>query len=200
MTVFDTTPSILRETSRGLERTSIYDELLRERTLVISGEIEPLMASALCQHALFLEREDASSPITLFVSSPGGQVGPGLAIYDALRSVSCPIRTVCSDLAASMGSIIFMAGERARDVPPHASLMIHDPLIPQGAGGSALALQETSKRLMERRRTLNTILAERSGLTLKRIQSLTCKDTYLEAERALDLGFATRIIESRKEL
>ena len=73
-------------------------------------------------------------------------------------------------------------------------------LIPQGAGGSALALQETSKRLMERRRTLNTILAERSGLTLKRIQSLTCKDTYLEAERALDLGFVTRIIESRKEL
>ena len=73
MTVFDTAPSILRETSRGLERTSIYDELLRERTLVISGEIEPLMASALCQHVLFLEREDPSSPITLFVSSPGGQ-------------------------------------------------------------------------------------------------------------------------------
>lgn len=111
MTVFDTAPSILRETSRGIERTSIYDELLRERTLVISGEIEPLMASALCQHVLFLEREDPSSPITLFVSSPGGQVGPGLAIYDVLRSVSCPIRTVCSDLAASMGSIIFMAGD-----------------------------------------------------------------------------------------
>lgn len=199
MTVFDTAPSILRETSRGLERTSIYDELLRERTLVISGEIEPLMASALCQHVLFLEREDPSSPITLFVSSPGGQVGPGLAIYDVLRSVSCPIRTVCGDLAASMGSIIFMAGDE-REMYPHASLMIHDPLIPQGAGGSALALQETSKRLMERRRTLNTILAERSGLTLKRIQSLTCKDTYLEAEQALDLGFATRIIESRKEL
>ena len=98
MTLFDTTPSILRETSRGIERTSIYDELLRERTLVISGEIEPLMASALCQHVLFLEREDPSSPITLFVSSPGGQVGPGLAIYDVLRSVSCPIRTVCTSL------------------------------------------------------------------------------------------------------
>ena len=89
MTVFDTTPSILRETSRGLERTSIYDELLRERTLVLSGEVEPAMASTLCQHVLFLEREDPSSPITLFVSSPGGQVGPGLAIYDVLRSVSC---------------------------------------------------------------------------------------------------------------
>ncbi len=152
-----------------------------------------------CCDLLFLEREDPSSPITLFVSSPGGQVGPGLAIYDVLRSVSCPFRTVCCDLAASMGSIIFMAGDE-REMYPHASFMIHDPLIPQGAGGSALALQETSTRLMERRRTLNTILAERSGLTLKRIQSLTCKDTYLEAERSLDLGFATRIIESRKEL
>ena len=178
---------------------SVYCGRAAGATLVISGELEPLMASSLCQHVLFLEREDPSSPITLFVSSPGGQVGPGLAIYDVLRSVSCPIRTVCSDLAASMGSIIFMAGDE-REMYPHASLMIHDPLIPQGAGGSALALQETSKRLMERRRTLNTILAERSGPTLKRIQSLTCKDTYLEAERALDLGFATRIIESRKEL
>ena len=117
MTVFDTTPSILRETSRGLERTSIYDELLRERALVLSGEVEPAMASALCQHVLFLEREDPSSPITLFVSSPGGQVGPGLAIYDVLRSVSCPIRTVCGDLAASMGSIIFMAGDEREMYP-----------------------------------------------------------------------------------
>lgn len=191
-------PLIVRETSAGLERTGIYDEMLRERRLTVLGEVEPAMAMDICQHVLRLEREEPVSPITVYVSSPGGGVSAGLAIYDALRTVSCPVRTVCTELAASMGSIIFMAGDE-REMLPHAELMIHDPLIPQGAGGSALAVQETSRRLMARRKTLNGILAERSGLTLKRIQALTAKDTYLDAGRALELGFATRIISTRKE-
>lgn len=194
----ETNPLIIRETSAGLERTTIYDELLRERSLVVAGEIEPGMAMGTCQHLMRLEREDPSSPVTVYVSSPGGQVGAGLAIFDALRTISCPIRTVCTELAASMGSIVFMAGDE-REMLPHAEIMVHDPLIPQGAGGSALAVQETSRRLMSLRRRLNGILAERSGLSLKRIQSLTAKDTYLDAERAVELGFATRIITSRKE-
>lgn len=191
-------PLIVRETSAGLERTGIYDEMLRERHLAVLGEVEPAMAMDICQHVLRLEREDTVSPITVYVSSPGGSVSAGLAIYDVLRTVSCPVRTVCTELAASMGSIIFMAGDE-REMLPHAELMIHDPLIPQGAGGSALAVQETSRRLMARRKTLNSILAERSGLTLKRIQALTAKDTYLDAGRALELGFTTRIISTRKE-
>ena len=191
-------PLIIRETSAGLERTGIYDEMLRERRLVVLGEVEPAMAMDICQHVLRLEREDPVSPITVYVSSPGGSVSAGLAIYDALRTVSCPVRTVCTELAASMGSIIFMAGDE-REMLPHAELMIHDPLIPQGAGGSALAVQETSRRLMARRKTLNGILAERSGLALKRIQALTAKDTYLDAGRALELGFATSVISTRKE-
>lgn len=191
-------PLIIRETSAGLERTGIYDEMLRERRLAVLGEVEPAMAMDICQHVLRLEREEPVSPITVYVSSPGGSVSAGLAIYDALRTVSCPVRTVCTELAASMGSTIFMAGDE-REMLPHAELMIHDPLIPQGAGGSALAVQETSRRLMARRKTLNGILAERSGLTLKRIQTLTAKDTYLDAGRALELGFATRIISTRKE-
>lgn len=194
----ETSPLIIRETSAGLERTTIYDELLRERSLVVAGEIEPGMAMGTCQHLMRLEREDPSSPVTVYVSSPGGQVGAGLAIFDALRTISCPIRTVCTELAASMGSIVFMAGDE-REMLPHAEIMVHDPLIPQGAGGSALAVQETSRRLMSLRRRLNGILAERSGLSLKRIQSLTAKDTYLDAARAVELGFATRIIASRKE-
>lgn len=191
-------PLIIRETSAGLERTGIYDEMLRERRLAVLGEVEPAMAMDICQHVLRLEREDPVSPITVYVSSPGGSVSAGLAIYDALRTVSCPVRTVCTELAASMGSIIFMAGDE-REMLPHAELMIHDPLIPQGAGGSALAVQETSRRLMARRKTLNGILAERSGLTLRRIQALTAKDTYLGAGRALELGFATSVISTRKE-
>lgn len=192
------TPCILRESSAGLLATSIYDDMLARRELAVVGEVEPEMAFSLCQHIRRLEAEDPSEPITVFVSSPGGSVSAGLAIYDTLRAVSCPVKTVCTELAASMGSIIFMAGD-IREMYPHAELMVHDPLISKGAGGSALSLQETSRRLMSTRRALNTILAERSGLTLKRVQQLTAKDTYLAAERAVELGFATGIIDSAKK-
>lgn len=97
-----------------------------------------------------------------------------------------------------MGAIIFMGGDERR-MAPHAELMIHDPLIPQGAGGSALALQETSRRLMQTRKALTQILSEHSGLSAKRVQALTAKDTYLSAERAVELGFAHSILTSTKE-
>ena len=191
-------PRILHETSSGITATTIYDEMLARRELAVVGDIEQGMAFSLCQHIRRLEAENPAAPIAVFVSSPGGSVGAGLAVYDLLRSVSCPVRTVCTESAASMGSVIFMAGER-REMYPHAELMVHDPLIPRGAGGSALSVQETSRRLMSTRRTLNTILAERSGLTLKRVQQLTGKESYLSAERAVELGFATGIIGSAKE-
>ena len=165
-------PLTMRESARGITLTSIYDEMLARREL---------------------------SVITIFVASAGGSVRSGLAIYDAMRLASCPIRTVCLEFAASMGAVIFMGGDDRR-MAPHAELMIHDPLIPQGAGGSALALQETSRRLMQTRKTLTQILSDRSGLTPKRIQSLTAKDTYLSAERAVELGFAHEILSTTKEV
>lgn len=192
-------PLVLHETSHGIDRASIYDDMLRRRELSLAGEVEASSALALCQHVLRLADLDPLSGITVFVDSPGGSVSAGLALYDALRSVSCPVRTVCLSCAASMGAVVFMAGDR-REMMPHAELMVHDPLIPQGAGGSALAVQDTSRRLMSTRRTLNGILARRSGLPLARVQRLTAKDTYLSAEKAVDLGFATGIIPSGKEL
>ena len=160
---------------------------------------KPPMAHDLCQQIRLLDATDPSRPITIFVASAGGSVRSGLAIYDAMRLASCPIRTVCLEFAASMGAVIFMGGDNRR-MAPHAELMIHDPLIPQGAGGSALALQETSRRLMQTRKTLTQILSDRSGLTPKRIQSLTAKDTYLSAERAVELGFAHEILSTTKEV
>lgn len=175
-------PLTMRESARGITLTSIYDEMLARRELSVMGNIETPMAHDLCQQIRLLDATDPSRPITIFVASAGGSVRSGLAIYDAMRLASCPIRTVCLEFAASMGAVIFMGGDDRR-MAPHAELMIHDPLIPQGAGGSALALQETSRRLMQTRKTLTQILSDRSGLTPKRIQSLTAKDTYLSAER-----------------
>lgn len=192
-------PLTMRESARGITLTSIYDEMLARRELSVMGNIETPMAHDLCQQIRLLDATDPSRPITIFVASAGGSVRSGLAIYDAMRLASCPIRTVCLEFAASMGAVIFMGGDDRR-MAPHAELMIHDPLIPQGAGGSALALQETSRRLMQTRKTLTQILSDRSGLTPKRIQSLTAKDTYLSAERAVELGFAHEILSTTKEV
>ena len=136
-------PLTMRESARGITLTSIYDEMLARRELSVMGNIETPMAHDLCQQIRLLDATDPSRPITIFVASAGGSVRSGLAIYDAMRLASCPIRTVCLEFAASMGAVIFMGGDDRR-MAPHAELMIHDPLIPQGAGGSALALQETT--------------------------------------------------------
>ncbi|WP_308622527.1 ATP-dependent Clp protease proteolytic subunit [uncultured Enorma sp.] len=189
-------PCTMRETARGIALTSIYDEMLARRELSVTGQVTSEMAFDICQQLLQLEQADPSAQITLYVASPGGSVSAGLAIVDTMRTISCPVRTVCLDTAASMGAIIFVSGDR-REMFPHAELMIHDPLI-QNAGGSALSVQETSRRLMGLRRTLSQILADRSGLSVKRVQALTAKDTFLTAERAVELGFSDAIVPSRK--
>lgn len=190
-------PFTMRETAYGISLTSVYDEMLARRELSVLGTVDQHMAFDLCQQMLQLERLDPEEEITLFVASPGGLVSASLAIVDTMRSISCPVRTVCLDTAASMGAIIFVSGDR-REMYPHAELMLHDPLM-QNAGGSALAVQEASRRLMGLRRTLAEILSERSKLSVKRVQSLTSKDTFLTAERAIELGFADAIVVSRKE-
>ena len=189
-------PCTMRETARGIALTSIYDEMLARRELSVTGQVTSEMAFDICQQLLQLEHADAAAEVTLYEASPGGSVSAGLAIVDTMRTVSCPVRTVCLDTAASMGAIIFVCGDR-REMFPHAELMIHDPLI-QNAGGSALSVQETSRRLMGLRRTLSQILADRSGLSVKRVQTLTAKDTFLTAERAVELGFADAIVGTHK--
>ena len=189
-------PHTMRETSRGIALTSIYDEMLARRELSVTGPVTQDMAFDVCQQLLQLEHTDPEAEVTLYVASPGGSVSAGLAIVDAMRTIACPVRTVCLDTAASMGAIIFVSGDR-REMFPHAELMIHDPLI-ESAGGSALSVQETSRRLMGLRRTLSQILAERSGLSVKRVQTLTARDTFLTAERACELGFADAIVSPRK--
>lgn len=191
-------PRTMHESAQGFSFTTVYDEMLARRELSVVGSIDQAMAHDLCQQMRLLEARDHTAPITLFIASPGGSVASGLAIFDTMRTVTCPVRTVCLERAASMGSIVFMGGD-ARQMAPHAELMIHDPLIPSGAGGSALALQETSRRLMQTRRTLTQILAERSGLSAQRIRTMTAKDTFLSAERALELGFATSVIIPGKD-
>lgn len=189
----DFTPRILEETSAGLCAYDIRDEMLRHREVECVGEIDAQMVYSLCRQLRYLQRQDPEKEITMFINSPGGSVTDGLALYDVMRGLTCPVRTVCLGKAASMGAILFAAGS-GRDILPNGRVMIHDPLITGGAQGSALAVQETSRQLMETRKTIGTILAQCTGKTLNEIYRKTRRDTWFNAQEAVDFGLADRVV------
>ena len=187
--------TFLKETSRGLERYTAADELLKNRRIFFTEEVTPASSIELIQYLICLEDQDEREPVTIYINSPGGEVVSGLAVYDTIRTLQCPVNTVCIGTAASMGSILFLAGEK-RSMLPHTKIMIHDPLI-SGLTGSrkALELEKEAKQLLETREVIGKIIAERSGRKLKEVYAKTKEDCYLTAEEALDFGIATDIVE-----
>lgn len=133
-------PQIIRETAEGLNRLDIRDEMLDQRELELMTSVDAESCAVVIRGLLHLQRQDPTMPITLYINSPGGEVQSGLALYDVMQAVSCPIRTVCLGMAASMGALLFIAGDE-REILPHSRIMIHDPLIGAGAGGSALSVK-----------------------------------------------------------
>lgn len=188
------TPMIVRETSSGYFSYNLTDDMLTRREVECVAEITRDSAYSLIRQLRWLEREDPAGEITLLINSPGGDVNSGLAVYDVMQSLSCPVRTVCLGMAASMAAILFAAGGR-REILPHGTVMIHDPLISSGGGGSALHLQEVSDRLLKCRKALCAILAKHTGKSLRQINKVTAKDTYFDAQEAVDFGLADRIVQ-----
>lgn len=181
--------NIYHETANGFRGISIGDELYRNRTLCITGPIDSNLALQTCELISLLDREDGDEPITLHISSPGGSVSAGLAIIDAMKMARHPVRTVCLETAASMAAAIFIMGDE-RLMLHHSELMIHDPLIAENPGGSALEFQRRSQRLLECREMMAGLMAERSGLSIEKVYELTRQDTYLDVDSAVELGFA----------
>ena len=188
-------PDIIRECSQGYFRLTLADEMLQHREVECLGEIDAASAYSLCRQLRYLQREDPEGEITLFINSPGGEVPSGLAVYDVMQGISCPVRTVCLGTAASMAAVLFAAGDR-RDILPHARVLIHDPRTSQGVGGSALQVQEASRELMRTRDTLGRILARHTGRSLKEIYRKTERDTIFSAEEAVAFGLADRIVQT----
>lgn len=182
-------PAILERTSEGVHRYAIQDAMLQRREIECLGEITPDTVNGLILQMRYLQQEDPETEITLYINSPGGEVASGLALYDVMQAVRCPVRTVCVGTAASMAALLFAAGKR-REMLPHARLMIHDPLIAGGIGGSALHIDSVSRDLMRTRETTAQLLAKHSGHTLEEVYEKTAKDTYFEAEEAVAWGLA----------
>lgn len=186
-------PQIIRETAEGLNRLDIRDEMLDQRVLELMTSVDAESCAVVIRGLLHLQRQDSTTPITLYINSPGGEVQSGLALYDVMQAVSCPIRTVCLGMAASMGALLFIAGDE-REILPHSRVMIHDPLIGAGAGGSALSVKARADDLMRIRDITAAVIAEHTGMTLDQVFQLTAQDTYFEAEAAVEAGLADRVI------
>lgn len=191
-------PAIIKETSNGYFSLPLLDELLSKREIYCLGEINQGSASSLILQLKYLERQDAEAEITMYISSPGGEVSSGLAIYDVMQSIHCPIRTVCMGTAASFGAFLFASGD-AREMLPHSRLMIHDPLIAgKGITGSATLLSERVEDLMKTRELIAGLMAKHTGRTMEEIYEKTAKDTWFTAEEAIAFGLADKVIQSEK--
>ena len=187
-------PCVVRETAEGLTRVPIQDLLFQRRSVELVGEVTGDSVHSLTLQLRYLQLEDPNAEITVYINSPGGEVSSGLALYDVMKGLSCPVKTVCMGTAASMAALLFVAADH-RTMLPHARLMIHDPLIPGGVGGSALKLDSIAKDLMRTREITANILAGHSGHSLEEVYAKTATDSYFSAEEAVAWGLADRITD-----
>ena len=169
------TPNIIKESSEGTTYCPVQDELFtRHRSIEVVGEITRESVYSLILQLRYLYNADPGKEITMYINSPGGSVCDGLALYDVMAGISCPVRTVCVGMAASMGALLFVSGD-VREMLPHAQVMIHDPLT-TGISGTALSVEEASRRLMATRETTASILAGHTGHTIEEIYEKTRQD------------------------
>lgn len=187
-------PHILRESSEGISRISVQDILLERRQVECIGNITEDTVAVISQQLRYLSTENPDKQITLYINSTGGEVNSGLALYDVMKAIKCPIRTVCMGIAASMAAVLFLSGD-TREILPHSKVMIHDPLIAGGIGGSALSVDAVAKNIMEVRQTIANIISKHTGKSLEEVFAKTASDTYFNAQEAVSWGLADCIIE-----
>ncbi|MBR4395828.1 MAG: ATP-dependent Clp endopeptidase proteolytic subunit ClpP [Eubacteriaceae bacterium] len=191
-------PYVIEQTPRGERSYDIYSRLLKDRIIMLTGQIEDDMANLIVAQLLFLEADSPNRDISLYINSPGGSVSAGLAIYDTMNFISCDVSTICIGSAASMGAFLLASGTKGkRFALPNSEIMIHQPL--GGATGKSTDVEIYTKRLIETRKRLNRILSERTGRPLKTIEKDTLQDNFMDAQAALDYGIIDEIKTTRKQ-
>ena len=186
-------PYVVEQTGKGERTYDIYSRLLLDRIVFISGEVNDEMANAICAQLLFLQSQDAKKEISVYVNSPGGSVTAGLAIYDTMQFVKCPIATYCIGQAASMGAVLLTAGAKGRRFAlPNARIMIHQPW--GGAEGKASDIEITAKEILRLKEILNGILAKHSGKKTADVVKDTDRDHFMSAEEAKAWGLIDEVL------
>ncbi len=191
-------PMVIEQTNRGERSFDIYSRLLKDRIVFLGGEIDDDVANLVVAQMLFLEMENPDSDISLYINSPGGSVTAGMAIYDTMNYIKCPVRTVCIGIAASMGAFLLMAGEKGKRLAlPNSEVMIHQPL--GGASGQASDVQIRAEWLLKTKNKMNRLISEMTGQTLETVEKDADRDFFMGAREALKYGIIDEIYEPRSK-
>ena len=192
-------PMVVETTNRGERAYDIYSRLLKERIVFLTGPVEDNVASLVCAQLLFLESENPKKDIAFYINSPGGIVTSGLAIYDTMQYIKPAISTVCIGQAASMGSLLLAAGEKAaRFALPNSRIMIHQPS--GGAQGQATDIEIQAKEILDLRKRLNNIYVSHTGQDFQIIEEAVERDRYMSPEEAKKFGIIDQVVDKRPEL
>jgi len=187
-------PVVVEKTGRGERSYDIYSRLLKDRIIMLSGEINDAVASSIVAQLLFLEAEDPEKDIYLYINSPGGVITSGFSIYDTMNYIRPDISTICIGQAASMGAFLLSCGAQGkRYALPNSRIMIHQPL--GGAQGQATDIEIQAKEIMRLKQTLNEILAKNSGQKLSKIIKDTERDFFMSAKESAEYGLIDKVLE-----
>ena len=190
-------PMVVEQTGQGERGYDIYSRLLKDRIIFLGTPIDDAVANLIVAELLFLQSEDPKKDIDLYINSPGGSVTAGLAILDCMKVISCDVKTYCVGQAASMGAVLLSAGTKGkRFALPNARVMIHQPS--GGSEGTAADIDIQAREILKIRTTLNSILAENTGNSVKKIAHDTERDYFMSAQEALDYGIIDSIIPHKK--
>lgn len=192
-------PTVIEQSSRGERAYDIYSRLLKDRIIMLSGPIEDDMANSIVAQLLFLDAQDSTKDIYLYINSPGGVVTSGMAIYDTMNFIKADVQTIVIGMAASMASVLVSSGAKGKRFGlPHSTVMIHQPS--GGAQGQQTEIEIAATEILKTRKMINEILAKNSGQPIEKINRDTERDHYLTAQEAVDYGLLDGIMENNSKL
>jgi ATP-dependent Clp protease protease subunit len=190
-------PYVFERDGRTERSWDIYSRLLKDRIVFIGAPIDDFVANSVIAQLLFLQMEDPKKDIHLYINSPGGSVTDGMAIYDTISFLNCDVVTYCIGLCASMATVLLSAGTPGkRNALPHSRVMIHQPS--GGAGGQTSDISIAAKEILRWRRTINEVLAEKSGKSIEQIEADSDRDYYMTALEAKEYGLVDQVITKKK--
>jgi len=191
-------PIVIEQTARGEREYDIWSRLLKDRIVFLGRGVDDNMANLIVAQLLYLEAEDAEKDVILYMNSPGGSVTAGLAIYDAMQYIRCPVQTVCVGQCASMAAVLLAAGTKGkRQILPHSRVMIHQPH--GGAGGTSADIEIQAKEIMKLKKRLNELLAKHTGKPLELVEKDTDRDFFMSADEAIAYGLVDKVVARHAE-
>ncbi len=192
-------PTVIEQTARGPQGYDLPSRMLQERIIFVIGPIEDAMATSICMQLLFLEANNPKKEIAMYINSPGGVVTSGMAIYDTMQFIRCPIATLCIGQAASMGSLLLTAGEKGmRFALPNARIMVHQPS--GGFSGQASDIERHAQDIIKMKRRLNEVYVKHTGQPYEKIEATLDRDHFMTSEESRDFGLIDRVLTSRADM